>query len=56
MVQQQQQQQPVQLTPEQAKEISTAGKRLLRSFIVQGSEIEEWADLPSERLWGAGTD
>ena len=27
------------------KEVATAGKRLLRSLIVQGGEIEEWADV-----------
>ena len=28
-----------------AKEIASAGKRLLRSVIVQGAAIEEWVDI-----------
>jgi hypothetical protein len=50
MQQQQQQQQPRrQLIPQQLKEVGTAGKRLLRSVIVEGSAIEEWMDVSGER-------
>lgn len=43
--QQQQQQQPERDASPCPKELATAGKRLLRSVIVQGAAIEEWMDV-----------